>query len=119
MEIAMVRKSNLVRACAAMLAMTALLAPNAWAQPYPMPGPCAAVPGVWHWFSDATAYIHANGTLRSSNAVTADWTCRGGRIRIYWSTGAVDELVISYDGDRLSGFNQDSTPVSAQRMGDF
>jgi hypothetical protein len=119
MEIPMSRRSNLVLACGAMFAVSALFEPNVWAQSYQTLGPCAAVPGVWHWFSNATGYFFPDGTERSSNSVTAEWTCRRGRVKIYWSTGAVDDLAISYDGRNLSGFNKDSTPVSARRMGDL
>jgi hypothetical protein len=117
MEIAMSRKSNLVRACGAILAMSALFAPDAWAQPYQTLGSCVAVPGVWRWFSNATAYVFPDGTLKSSNSATADWTCRRGRVKIYWSNGYIDDLAISSDGASLSGFNQVSTPVSARRVG--
>jgi hypothetical protein len=115
----MSRKYNVVRACAAMFAISTLFVSNAWAQPYQTLGPCAALPGVWRWFSNATAYIFPDGTLRSSNPVTANWTCQRGRVKIYWSSGAIDDLAISYDGQQLSGFNQDSTPVSAQRIGNL
>jgi hypothetical protein len=119
MEIPMSRKSNLVSACGAVFALSALFVSNASAEPYQAVGPCAAVPGVWHWFSNATAYFFPDGTERSSNSVTAEWTCRGERVRIYWSTGAIDDLDISYDGERLFGFNRDGARVTARRMGDL
>lgn len=64
---------------------------------------CAAIPGVWSWFTNGDVTFRADGTL-TQGSLTGRWTCTDGRVSVSWSHGYYDTLTLSADGRSLSGF---------------
>jgi hypothetical protein len=92
------------------LVAAALFAPApSWAQG----SLCTAVPGVWLWFDNSYVSFYPNGLARGGDI--AHWRCSGRQVVIHWSRGWTDRLVLSSNGDYLSGFNQAGSRIWGQR----
>ena len=77
------------------------------------------ISGKWRWFDGGTISIFKNGTINSSNGVTAIWTTKwNGSKYIYtinWNNGQyIDTLTLN--GDVLDGKNQNGTHVWGKRI---
>jgi hypothetical protein len=112
-----------IRLLFAFLALIALCVPAAAAD-----SSCRLKPGVWSWFANGDVTFTSDGKLsqvlqkpiQGANGrivrgkITAKWTCSRGIVTIVWSIGYVDKLVLSRDGKKLAGSNQNSVVVSGQ-----
>jgi len=74
---------------------------------------CYAMPGIWLWFDGSRVSFYPNGFAH--NGHTARWSCWGRQVLIHWSSGWTDQLVLSSNGDYLSGVNQAGSRIWAQR----
>ena len=67
---------------------------------------CDRIVGNWTWYLGVTEMVfNQDGTARNSGGGPATWTCTGGRAVVTFrggpSTGAVDHVTISHDGNSL------------------
>jgi len=81
-------------------------------------------PGQWLWDTRRfTANIYSDGTIVANDGgrrITATWTCNdrnNGRITVHWSTGFVDTLTLSSDGNTLTGGNQTGAQFNVIKSG--
>ena len=74
--------------------------------------------GIWKWIHDTSTALHANGLV--SNGETRGiwkWTNRSKReIQIRWSSGFVDQIVISPDGKSLQGTSNEGYRFKAEQV---
>lgn len=77
---------------------------------------CDSIPGLWSWFVNGDVTFSAGGTLVQGPR-TGRWTCDSAsrQVRIVWSHGYTDDLILSADGTRLSGRNDKQGSVAGQR----
>ena len=66
------------------------------------PTGCNAIPGVWAWFVNGDVTFTGDGRF-SQGPRSGTWTCSGRNVRLVWSHGFIDDVVLSPDGRRLSG----------------
>ena len=83
-------------------------------------GQCTIV-GDWAWFNHEHVYIRADGTLDAwDNGVKTLWGTwaknAGDSYTLTWNAGYVDDLVLSSGCSKLSGDNQYSNAVSANKL---
>jgi len=79
-------------------------------------GSCESIPGLWSWFVNGDVTFSAGGTLVQGPR-TGRWTCNSANreVTIVWSHGYTDQLVLSSDGTRLTGRNNQQSSVAGQR----
>jgi hypothetical protein len=79
-------------------------------------GTCGSIPGLWSWFVNGDVTFAAGGTLVQGPR-TGRWTCNSANreVTIVWSHGYTDQLVLSPDGARLTGRNNQQSSVAGQR----
>jgi len=79
-------------------------------------GACDSIPGLWSWFVNGDVTFAAGGTLVQGPR-TGRWTCNSAtrQVTIVWSHGYTDELLLSPDGSRLTGRNNQQSSVAGQR----
>ena len=81
---------------------------------------CDQLKGEWNWFTGGVVRLKDNRTILYNGAPAGNWECadaRRGSARLHWTLGSlVDTVTVS--GDRLSGTNQQGSPVSATRKPD-
>jgi hypothetical protein len=80
------------------------------------------VTGSWNWFNGQIVTIASDYTMETAaDGVVADtgtWKIASTSqrtITLNWSAGWVDTLVLSDDGKKLAGTNQDGTTVTGTR----
>jgi len=78
---------------------------------------CNRIVGNWTWYLGLTETVfNQNGTAQNvAGKATGTWTCTGGRAVAKWSTGYVDRMSISSDGDSLSITNNLGVAFTATR----
>lgn len=80
---------------------------------------CSRIPGLWSWFINGDVTFKENGSLVQGE-LTGAWTCdEEGAVRISWSHGFFDTLMLSEDGSSLTGTNQTGHAISGRRIGDL
>ncbi len=73
------------------------------------------LPGVWTLFLADDIVVHANGrAYRPSTGVQGTWSCFQRDVVFRWNTGDAQQLVLSPDGNHLTGFSR-GLPVAADR----
>ena len=79
-----------------------------------------SISGVWAWFANGDVTFRSDGTLVQGK-LTGRWTQNGSNVKVQWSHGYYDFLILSADGRQLSGYGSQNPkatsgfPVSGTR----
>jgi len=87
---------------------------------------CRLKAGIWSWFVNGDVTFRDDGTAVQippepahlphgrlyAGPILGKWTCSHGLVTIIWNIGFTDRLVLTGNGRRLAGSNQDGAVVS-------
>ena len=81
--------------------------------------PEKTIVGVWDWVGNIKAIIGEDGTARGSTGVQGKWECvdtRARKYQILWTSGIIDNFILSADGNEMNGSNNRGQAVSVRRL---
>jgi hypothetical protein len=70
-----------------------------------------SVVGKWTWFTGGNVELYPNGTLKQAT-LSGSWIQTGNKLQITWSHGYYDKMVLSADGNKLSGYGSRSATAT-------
>jgi hypothetical protein len=79
---------------------------------------CNAVQGDWSWFTGYVVSLKANHTILYGDRPAGTWECINSSrnsARLKWSSGFIDSISVSNDGEKISGVNNIGVKVSGNR----
>ena len=88
--------------------------PDFYAKAFPPHYPSVA--GKWRWFNGGLITLTSNGNIEGNGKILGIYSFNGSDCTLSWKNRYTDKLKISTDGNRLSGRNQNGTPVSAEKI---
>jgi len=77
---------------------------------------CGRIAGTWNWVLGITVVVKPNGSITSSNGLTATWSCNGGQYSFAWSNNINDRVSLSTDGKTLDVVNSIGSHFSSTRF---
>jgi hypothetical protein len=76
---------------------------------------CRKFVGAWSWYQGGETVLNQDGSGHQSHGTTGMWTCAGGILTATWTSGFVDRMMISSDGNSLLVTNNHGTTFAATR----
>jgi hypothetical protein len=79
----------------------------------------APIIGEWSWPNGDTVTVSSDGSFRSSSGLKGSWKSvskKEHRYQLIWSTGVVDAIALSANGDEISGRNNQGVAFSSRRV---